>query len=230
MASSASPPRGRARSPLRIIQIPVAEGSDTITLFLLLDDGLADLARIGADDSGKVNALLDTLPLGLALANIDGRFVYLNKAFRKAAGLSKDARPVYPGDLVVDEDKAAISDLVRRFARGPSSSSDMAVRLKSQPDEPVALTIAGARGLGDAAVILSLKDNRRKRPAQAPGRAGDQDAGGRPARRRRRARFQQYPDRDHRLLRPDADAAQRPATAIMTTSSRSAPIRTAPPA
>src|SRR6185312_4968099 len=27
------------------------------------------------------------------------------------------------------------------------------------PDEPVALTIAGARGLGDAAVLLSLKDN-----------------------------------------------------------------------
>jgi two-component system cell cycle sensor histidine kinase/response regulator CckA len=35
----------------------------------------------------------------------------------------------------------------------------MAVRLKARPDEPVALTIAGARGLGEAAVILSLKDN-----------------------------------------------------------------------
>src|SRR3546814_8212742 len=35
----------------------------------------------------------------------------------------------------------------------------MAVRLRSQPEEPVALTLAGARGMGDAAVILSLKDN-----------------------------------------------------------------------
>jgi two-component system cell cycle sensor histidine kinase/response regulator CckA len=35
----------------------------------------------------------------------------------------------------------------------------MAVRLRNQPEEPVALGIAGARGLGDAAVILSLKDN-----------------------------------------------------------------------
>jgi two-component system cell cycle sensor histidine kinase/response regulator CckA len=60
---------------------------------------------------------------------------------------------------VVDEDKAAVSDAVRRFARGPSTSSDMAVRLKAAPDEPVALGIAGARGLGEAAVILSLKDN-----------------------------------------------------------------------
>jgi two-component system cell cycle sensor histidine kinase/response regulator CckA len=33
------------------------------------------------------------------------------------------------------------------------------VRLKDHPDEPVALTIAGARGLGDAAVLLSLKNN-----------------------------------------------------------------------
>src|SRR5918997_206184 len=91
-------------------------------------------------------------PLGLALANVDGRFVYLNKAFRKAAGLSKEARPAYPGDLVVDEDKTAVSDAVRRFARGPSTSSDMAIRLKNNADEPVALNIAGTRGLGEAAV------------------------------------------------------------------------------
>jgi two-component system cell cycle sensor histidine kinase/response regulator CckA len=52
-----------------------------------------------------------------------------------------------------------VSDAVRRFARGPSSSSDMAVRLRNDPEEPVALGIAGARRLGEAAVILSLKDN-----------------------------------------------------------------------
>ena len=57
------------------------------------------------------------------------------------------------------EDKAAVADAIRRFAGGATHSSDMAVRLKDHPDEPVALTIAGARGLGDAAVLLSLKDN-----------------------------------------------------------------------
>ena len=150
---------GKAASPLRIVQIPVSEGRDPLTLFLLLDE-TAGFGRLAGDgEAANINALLDFLPLGLALANVDGRFVYLNKAFRKAAGLARDARPVYPGDLVVDEDKAAISDSVRRFARGPSRSSDMAVRLKTNPDEPVALTIAGARGLGEAAVILSLKDS-----------------------------------------------------------------------
>ena len=67
--------------------------------------------------------------------------------------------PTWPGDLVVDEDKAAVSDAVRRFARGRPLSGDLAVRLKANPEEPVALTVAGARGLGDAAVLLSLKDN-----------------------------------------------------------------------
>jgi two-component system cell cycle sensor histidine kinase/response regulator CckA len=38
-------------------------------------------------------------------------------------------------------------------------SGDLAVRLKSNPEEPVAMTVAGARGLGNAAVLLSLKDN-----------------------------------------------------------------------
>jgi two-component system cell cycle sensor histidine kinase/response regulator CckA len=148
---------GRGATPLRIVQIPVADGAEPLTFFLLLDD--ANVARLDKEESANIKALLDFIPLGLALANVDGRFVYLNKAFRKAAGLPKDARPVYPGDLVVDEDKAAVSDSVRRFARGPSTSSDMSVRLRSNPEEPVALTIAGARGLGEAAVILSMKDN-----------------------------------------------------------------------
>jgi two-component system cell cycle sensor histidine kinase/response regulator CckA len=65
----------------------------------------------------------------------------------------------YPGDLVVKEDKAAVADAVRRNARGPAMSGDLPVRLAHQPGEPVALTVAGLRGLGDAAVLLLLKDN-----------------------------------------------------------------------
>ncbi|HEY0626356.1 MAG TPA: response regulator [Allosphingosinicella sp.] len=142
---------------LRIMQVPVSEGAGALTLFVLLDDA-GGFGGLGQEGSASLNALLDFLPLGLALANSDGRFVYLNKSFRKAAGIGKDARPIYPGDLVIDEDKAAVSDAVRRFARGRLAASDIAVRLKSSPEEPVALTIAGAKGLGEAAVILSLKD------------------------------------------------------------------------
>ncbi|HEX4737039.1 MAG TPA: response regulator [Allosphingosinicella sp.] len=144
---------GKDGGALRILQVPVSD-AETPILFLLLDE-------IGAAGAGgtSLNGLLDILPLGLALADRDGRFVYLNGAFRRAAGLSQKAAPVWPSDLVVDEDKAPVADSVRRFARGPSMSGDIAVRLKARPEEPVALTVAGARGLGDAAVLLSLKDN-----------------------------------------------------------------------
>jgi two-component system cell cycle sensor histidine kinase/response regulator CckA len=140
---------------LRILQIPLAEREGGASLFLLLDDH----PSLGRDAAVNVAGLLEILPLGLAAADRDGRFLHINSAFRRAAGLSAKASPTYPSDLVVDEDKAAVSDSVRRFARGPAMSGDIAVRLKSSPDEPIALTVAGARGLGEAAVLLSMKDN-----------------------------------------------------------------------
>jgi two-component system cell cycle sensor histidine kinase/response regulator CckA len=147
---------GKAAPPLRIVQIPSAEAPEAPSVFLLLDD-VPSLR--GEDENSHVHALLDSLPLGLALADTDGRFLFLNKVFRKAVGLGPSERPAWPGDLVVDEDKAAVSDAVRRFGRGRAMSGDLAVRLKPNPEEPVAMTVAGARGLGNAAVLLSLKDN-----------------------------------------------------------------------
>ena len=147
---------GKAAPPLRIMQVPFAEGGDALSAFLLLDDVPGPRSE---DETGHVHALLDSLPLGLALADIDGRFLFLNKVFRRAVGLAANEKPAWPGDLVVDEDKAAVSDAVRRFGRGRPMSGDLAVRLKTNPEEPVAMTVAGARGLGNAAVLLSIKDN-----------------------------------------------------------------------
>lgn len=148
---------GKGGQPLRIMPVPVSAERDAASFFLILDD--APGSRVGQDGIAHIQALLDTLPLGLALADTDGRFVHLNAAFRKAAGLGPKESAVWPGDLVVDEDKAAVSDAVRRFGRGKTLSGDLAVRMKANPEEPVALTVAGTRGLGPAAVLLSLKDN-----------------------------------------------------------------------
>jgi two-component system cell cycle sensor histidine kinase/response regulator CckA len=147
---------GKAGPPLRIVQVPAGDGPDALSAFLLLDDLPGPR---GGDETAHVHALLDSLPLGLALADGDGRFLFLNKVFRKAVGIAATEKPAWPGDLVVDEDKAAVSDAVRRFGRGRPHSGDLAVRLRFNPDEPVAMTVAGARGLGNAAVLLSLKDN-----------------------------------------------------------------------
>jgi two-component system cell cycle sensor histidine kinase/response regulator CckA len=147
---------GETSPPLRAVHLPVdAEGHGGEGTFLLFDDSEA---HAGAQTS-NLQALLDVLPIGLALVDRDGRFLTMNAAFRQAAGLKGSALPVYPGDLVVKEDKAAVADAVRRNARGPAMSGDLAVRLAHQASEPVALTIAGLRGLGDAAVLLLLKDN-----------------------------------------------------------------------
>ena len=149
-------------TPLRILQVPVDDRPDAPVLFLLLDgeDGPSALHSGGASTAtANVHALLAMLPLGLALAERDGRFLFMNDAFRRAANVPKGEAVLYPSDLVVKEDKAAVSDAVRRFAAGHRAAGDLAVRLAGRADEPVALTIAGAKGLGDAAVLLSLKDN-----------------------------------------------------------------------
>jgi len=147
---------GEMAQPVRAVHVPANHTADSgAGTFLLFDTGAA-----GQDaQSSNLQALLDVMPIGLALVDRDGRFLTMNGAFRQAADLKGSSMPVYPGDLVVKEDKAAVADAVRRNARGPAMSGDLAVRLTHQPTEPVALTIAGLRGLGDAAVLLLLKDN-----------------------------------------------------------------------
>jgi two-component system, cell cycle sensor histidine kinase and response regulator CckA len=152
---------GRAGTPLRLLQVPVDPGDmESATFILLLDeDGEAGSGGgAGAGITSGIQTLMAKLPLGLALADRDGRFLFLNDAFCRAVGIEHGARPVYPGDLVVREDKAAVADAVRRHANGQPITADIAVRLVHLPEEPVALTIAGARGLGEAAVLLSIKD------------------------------------------------------------------------
>ena len=147
---------GEGAHPVRAVHVPADPGGESgAGTFLLFDMGGA--ASVG--QSSNLQALLDVMPIGLALIDRDGRFLTMNSAFGQAAGLKGTAMPSYPGDLVVKEDKAAVADAVRRNARGPAMSGDLAVRLTYQPTEPVALTIAGLRGLGDATVLLLLKDN-----------------------------------------------------------------------
>ena len=147
---------GEGAPPLRAVHVPTdPEGKGAEGTFLLFDE--REVASPA--DSSNLQALLDVLPIGLALVDRDGRFITMNAAFRQAAGIKGSSVPVYPGDLVVKEDKAAVADAVRRNARGPAMSGDLAVRLVHQSTEPVALTIAGLRGLGEATVLLLLKDN-----------------------------------------------------------------------
>jgi two-component system, cell cycle sensor histidine kinase and response regulator CckA len=149
----------RGGMPLRLVQVPLSDDHRPFIMFILLDETAAGLGRLSPEEGAGINNLLDVLPLGLALVDVDGRFLHLNPAFRRATGVAGDVRPAYPGDLVIDEDKGPLSDAVRRYARGPAASSDIPLQLRACPDETVPVTIGSVRGLGHAAVILSMKDS-----------------------------------------------------------------------
>ena len=161
---------GQQGTPQRLVHVPLdppgaaklSNADEASSLMLLVDSGVGMGAGYDGDVGSarpQLEAMLSALPLGLALTDRDGRFLFGNKAFRRAVGHTGINLPAYPSDLVVREDKAALSDAVRRYARGATSSGDMALRLSSQPDDPVSIGLAGVRGVGDAAVLLSIADS-----------------------------------------------------------------------
>ncbi|RIV89135.1 response regulator [Aurantiacibacter zhengii] len=163
---------GQKGSPQTLVQIPLVDpelaasektpgktAAEAPSIMLLIDSGIG-LGGWGGESKGQaaqLEGLLEQLPLGLATTNRDGKFLFANPAFRRASGIGADLPP-YPSDLVVPRDKTAMSDAVRRYGQGPASSGDVAVRLRGEPDEPVSIGLAGVRGLGEAAVLLSLAD------------------------------------------------------------------------
>jgi len=158
---------GRKGAPQTLVNVPLtdpesggAHAGEAPSLMMLLDSGvgLGGWSSEARGQTPQLEGLLEQLPLGLAMTDRDGHFLFANPAFRRAAGVEGKAMPPYPSDLVVRQDKTAMSDAVRRFGQGPAMSGDIAVRLRSEPDEPVSLGLAGVRGLGEAAVLLSLAD------------------------------------------------------------------------
>lgn len=144
--------------PVRIVQVPIrANDPSGPMLLLMLDDSMAGVD--GPSSLAYVETLISLLPFGLAMADRDGRLLFYNNAFARAAGVADEQKPSYPGDLVIAEDQAAVAEAIRRYAVGSQVSGDLAIRLRAQPDEPISLSLAGVRGLGDASVLLSLRDN-----------------------------------------------------------------------
>jgi two-component system, cell cycle sensor histidine kinase and response regulator CckA len=143
-------------TPLRIIEVPFNAEVPTSPLLLLLvdEDGGAVERGIALD---YVESLLAALPFGMAMVNRDGRFLFMNSAFLRGTGVSEGQSPKFPSDLVVSEDMAAIGEAIRRHAGGRVTSGDIGVRLRGRSeDEAVTIGLVGVRGLGDAAVLLTL--------------------------------------------------------------------------
>jgi two-component system cell cycle sensor histidine kinase/response regulator CckA len=145
---------------VRVIEMPLGGGREEppgayVFIVLRRERQRDDSATLAPPSN--LPALLSVLPIGLALADRDGRFTFMNEAFRAAAATRGEV--LYPSDLVIDEDKTLVSDAVRRAAAS-DKPRDLRVHLKHRADDPVALTVGRAPGLGGPAVVLSLKDNR----------------------------------------------------------------------
>jgi two-component system cell cycle sensor histidine kinase/response regulator CckA len=159
---------GAKGAPVTLYYLPVADPDlgrepdpdTTPMLMLVVDNGVGiGGVRENAAAVPHLEALLGQLPLGLAMADRDGRLLFANVAFMRAAGKEGEKPPTYPTDLVVREDKGALADAIRRFGVGPAAAGDIAIRIAAQPEEPVSLSLAGVRGLGEAAVLLGLTDS-----------------------------------------------------------------------
>lgn len=145
-------------TPIRLLQIPLAPAdSNGPMLLALIDEEIGSADRDTAQT--YVETLLSLLPFGLAMVDRDGRFLYMNRAFVRAGGLSEAKMPRYPGDIVVSEDKRPLADMIRRHSSGQQVGGDLSIRLAAQADETVSMRVVGVRGLGEAAVLLSLKDS-----------------------------------------------------------------------
>jgi len=158
---------GRKGGPFTLVHVPLVDPEEenlsaghSPSLMLLLDSGagIGGWAAEATGSSAQLQSLIEHLPFGLAMTDRDGHFLFSNPAFLRAAGIEGKPLPPFPSDLVVREDKVAISDAARRHGQGPPNSGNIAVRLRATPDEPVSIGLAGVRGMGEPSVLLSLAD------------------------------------------------------------------------
>ena len=145
-------------TPVRIVEVALGDGSASNLLLLLFDEDGGPAERGIALD--YVASLLSHLPFGLAMVDRDGRFLFANASFHKAAGTADvQPPPRYPTDIVVTDDKGPLGEAIRRQAGFASGTTDIGVRLRSG-QEPVTIGLTSVRGIGEAAVLLSLNNAR----------------------------------------------------------------------
>jgi two-component system, cell cycle sensor histidine kinase and response regulator CckA len=146
---------GDGATPVRIVEVPFDRQSDQSPLLLLLldEDGGPQERGIAFD---YVANLLGQLPFGLAMVDRDGRFLFTNPAFVAAADVS-GPMPAYPGDLLLSEDMGVMGEAIRRHASGRATAGEIGVRLRARPEQTVSVGLVGVRGMGQAAVLLTLK-------------------------------------------------------------------------
>lgn len=147
---------GRRGLPIRLLHVPLnAHDVEGSALLLAVDEDGAKVDRGLA--LAHVEQLLSTLPLGLALVDRDGRFLFANDAFARVLDVEPTKLPPYPGDLVISEDKGVVLDSIRRYGSGPKTSGDIAIRLKERPMKSLRSPSLACAGLVALRFCLDLR-------------------------------------------------------------------------
>ncbi|MFT8736748.1 MAG: response regulator [Zymomonas mobilis] len=156
---------GEKELPIRFIKIDLSSKTNikapfykAFNLVLLLDEA-QDGDQKGQDSLHIIGHLLPVLPYNLAVVGLDGQVLLMNPSMSSITGMSLRKFVMYPSDWVVQEDKAAVADAVRRYSSGRSLSGEISVRLIAKPEETVTLTLTGIRHLGEVAVLITLQES-----------------------------------------------------------------------
>jgi two-component system, cell cycle sensor histidine kinase and response regulator CckA len=145
-------------TPLRLIEVLLGESADSDLLMLIVDEDGGPAERGIALD--YVGSLLANLPAGLAMIDRDGRFLLTNQAFLGLVQGEAAEAPRFPTDLVIVDDKGPFGEAIRRQVSAASGTSTITVRLKTQPQQPVSLSLTSVRGIGEASVMLTVQGSR----------------------------------------------------------------------
>jgi two-component system cell cycle sensor histidine kinase/response regulator CckA len=148
---------------LRFFQVPLDDADhpddETPILLAMVDEEDRGVPAISHADAGSwLESMIGLLPGGVALLDEQGRLACVNDGFYRATRTSAATRPTWPGDLVVREDKGALADAIHRVARPGSRATDLPVRLRDRPDDPVSLRITGLGAIARGRVMLAFKD------------------------------------------------------------------------
>ena len=193
--------------PVRVLhRLPRPGSSGALAHALVLSRGPGEAEEAGAAEL-RFARLFHSAPIAIATVDGEGRISATNAAFMRLFGAADEGRKVLLESLVEPESHPALrraldAALARQSQIGPvdiafAGDRDRSGRIYLSPIEQTA-------GEGEAAIAYAI-DITEQRALEMQIAQGPEDAGGRPARRRHRARLQQHADGDHRLLRLPAD-------------------------
>ncbi len=160
--------------------------------------------QTAAQQQAAVPALFRDAPVGVALADENGKIFEANRAFADFFDLPGAGTSRILGDLIEARDKPALADLITKG--DDTSTGPIELRPANQPDKHGRAVCEPLRQRRYPLRAALSRRCVRAKSARTEIRPVAEDAGRGPARGRRGARFQQPAHRHHRQFRIPADA------------------------